>query len=164
MGRVERYPFKDHNTPPLQTLVAFGNSVQAWLEADPANVVSMHCKAGKGRAGLMSCVAMIRSGFKQNALEALDHYDRERVSNNRGLTVTSQRKWVCFYEALWRTCWGVTGNIGDVPAEAVGTIPTKFPIPIEPRVRVLGIEVLGINEGFPLQNIRVQVFKVRNIY
>jgi phosphatidylinositol-3,4,5-trisphosphate 3-phosphatase/dual-specificity protein phosphatase PTEN len=125
-GRVERYPFKDHNTPPLETMAAFGNSVKQWLDTDPQNVVNMHCKAGKGRAGLMCCVALIRTGkmscnciictfnsittvviagFVQNAKEALDLYDRERVNNNRGLTVTSQRKWVIFYEALWRQIW-----------------------------------------------------------
>lgn len=66
-GRVERYPFKDHNTPPLETMAAFANSVKFWLDQDPENVVSMHCKAGKGRAGLMSCVALVRTGFAQSA-------------------------------------------------------------------------------------------------
>ena len=61
-GRVERYPFKDHNTPPLETMAAFANSVKQWLDSDPENVVNMHCKAGKGRAGLMCCVALIRTG------------------------------------------------------------------------------------------------------
>ena len=61
-GRVERYPFKDHNTPPLETMVEFANSGKVWMDADPENVISCHCKAGKGRAGLMSCVMMLRSG------------------------------------------------------------------------------------------------------
>jgi hypothetical protein len=61
-GRVERYPFKDHNTPPLETMAAFANSAKLWLDADPENVCSLHCKAGKGRAGLMSCVLLFRSG------------------------------------------------------------------------------------------------------
>jgi hypothetical protein len=159
-GRVERYPFKDHNTPPLETMVAFGNSVKAWMEADPANVVSMHCKAGKGRAGLMSCVALIRTGVAKNALDALDLYDRERVSNNRGLTVTSQRKWVIFYEALWRQCWGVKGNIGDVPAEPLDS--NKYPIPVQPTVNLLGVELFNHEPSYPLKNIRIQVYKVTN--
>ena len=65
-GRVERYPFKDHNTPPLETMAAFANSAKHWLDQDPDNVVSMHCKAGKGRAGLMSCVLLIRAGVCQS--------------------------------------------------------------------------------------------------
>ena len=55
--------------------------------------------------------------------EALEHYDRERVTNNRGLTVTSQRKFVVFYERLWRDYWGVQGNLARVPG-----VPTDAPL------------------------------------
>jgi hypothetical protein len=139
-GRVERYPFKDHNTPPLETMVAFANSAMAWLEEDRNHVVNMHCKAGKGRAGLMCCVLLIRTGAAQSALEAMDLYDRERVTNLKGLTVTSQRKFVIFYEALWRQCWGITGNIGDVSAEVAG----QFKIPNQPSFNISRIEVLNV--------------------
>ena len=158
-GRVERYPFKDHNTPPLETMAAFGNSVKEWLDLDPSNVVNMHCKAGKGRAGLMCCVALIRTGFVQSAKEALDLYDRERVNNNRGLTVTSQRKWVIFYEALWRQIWGVSGNIGDVPAEPIGS--TKYSVPPQPARILTAVELLNVNKG-SVRNIRVKIFRVTN--
>ena len=62
-GRSERYPFKDHNTPPLETIAAFANSAKYWMDQDPENVCSLHCKAGKGRAGLMSCILLLRSGY-----------------------------------------------------------------------------------------------------
>lgn len=158
-GRVERYPFKDHNTPPLETMVAFANSVKAWLDADPANVVNMHCKAGKGRAGLMGCVALIRTGVAQSAVEALEIYDRERVTNNKGLTVTSQRKFVVFYEKLWRDCWGVTGNIGDIPAEPEGS--TKYVVPDQPARRLFGIEVMNLPADM-VCSVRVRIFKISN--
>ena len=87
-GRVERYPFKDHNTPPLETVIAFANSAKRWLDENPEHVVNMHCKAGKGRAGLMSCILLIRTGEVQSAHEALDLYDNTRVTNKKGLTVT----------------------------------------------------------------------------
>ena len=48
----------------------------------------------------MTCILLLRSGEFQSALEVLDHYDATRVTNNRGLTVTSQRKYVIFYELL----------------------------------------------------------------
>jgi len=38
-GRVERYPFRDHGVPPLDTMSQFCNSAKAWLDADPKNVV-----------------------------------------------------------------------------------------------------------------------------
>jgi hypothetical protein len=161
--RVERYPFKDHNTPPLETMVAFGNSVQAWLQQDPENVVNMHCKAGKGRAGLMSCITMIRTGVAQSAVEALEIYGNTRGSNKKGLTVTSQRKSVIFYEAGLSQVWGVHGNIGDVPAEILGEgQKSKFPIPEQPAINVLGVEVIGISKDFPIEKIRVKILKGTN--
>jgi len=107
-GRVERYPFRDHGVPPVETLSEFCNSAKAWLDADPENVVSLHCKAGKGRAGIMTCCLLIRTGFKQSSTEALDYYDQTRVKNNKGLTVKSQRKFVRIYERLWRERWEVS--------------------------------------------------------
>ena len=158
-NRVERYPFKDHNTPPLESMAAFANSVKAWLDADPQNVVNMHCKAGKGRAGLMGCVALIRTGIAQSATEALEIYDRERVTNNKGLTVTSQRKFVVFYERLWRECWGVTGNIGDIPAEPLDS--TKWVVPEQPSRRLFGIEVVNLPPSI-LTSARVRIFRITN--
>jgi hypothetical protein len=33
-------------------------SVDAWLKADPRNVVAVHCKAGKGRTGALRFAAL----------------------------------------------------------------------------------------------------------
>jgi hypothetical protein len=159
-GNVRRYPFKDHNTPPLSTLVAFANDAKGWLDQDENNVCSLHCKAGKGRAGLMCCVLLVRSGTCQSALEAMDYYDRHRVENNRGLTVTSQRKYVIFYEMLWRQYWGVTGDIGQVPAiESMENSP--FALPHEPQVRIIGIQILGsVVSAMP--GLRIQIYQGTN--
>ena len=156
-GRVERYPFKDHNTPPLETLIEFGESAKSWLDANPDNICSLHCKAGKGRAGLMSCVLMVRSGEFQSAIEALDHYDATRVSNNKGLTVTSQRKYVIFYEMLWRQYYGEAGDLGKIP----GSAPLKRKVPMQPELHLAEIKVL--NSKMPLRNVRVMVYKGGNM-
>lgn len=156
-GRVERYPFKDHNTPPLETMLAFTQSAKQWLEEDENHVVNMHCKAGKGRAGLMCCVLLVRTGAAPSAIEAMNLYDRERVTNNRGLTVTSQRKFVIFYEQLWRECWGVSGNIGDVTAEEA----SKFVLPKQPKLRLTGVEVLNLPSGI-VKSFSIQVSKITN--
>ncbi len=50
-NRVALYPFDDHSVPPLDMMGAFCADVVAWLEQDPANVVVVHCKAGKGQCG-----------------------------------------------------------------------------------------------------------------
>jgi hypothetical protein len=159
-GNVRRYPFKDHNTPPLSTLVAFANDAKGWLDSNENNVCSLHCKAGKGRAGLMCCVLLVRSGTCQSALEAMDYYDRHRVENNRGLTVTSQRKYVIFYEMLWRQYWGVTGDIGQVPAvETMDNSP--FILPHEPQVRIVGVQLLG-SAITAMNGLQVKIYQGTN--
>lgn len=151
-NRVERYPFKDHNTPPLETMIAFAESAKLWLDEDPLHVVSMHCKAGKGRAGLMSCILLIRSGTCQTAIEALNLYDTTRVSNNRGLTVTSQRKYVIFFETLWRQYYGVMGDIGAVP----GALPGVRKPPVQPKLYLIGLEVKDCK--LDLRQVRIMVY------
>ncbi len=158
-GRVERYPFKDHNTPPLETMAAFANSAKYWLDQDPQNVVNMHCKAGKGRAGLMCCVLLVRTGAAKNAKEALELYDRKRVVNNKGLTVTSQRKFVVFYEALWRKCWKVHDNIGQIPGEPPES--EKWKVPPQPELHLVGIEILNTDQQ-TLKGMRLKVYRGTN--
>ena len=52
-GQFVRFPFDDHNPPPLGLFSFFCQDVQDYLDADPENVVAIHCKAGKGRTGVM---------------------------------------------------------------------------------------------------------------
>ena len=51
--RVQVFPFDDHNPPPLRMLADFCAHVTDWFDEDPANVAVIHCKAGKGRTGVM---------------------------------------------------------------------------------------------------------------
>lgn len=130
-----------------------------WLNEDPAHVVNMHCKAGKGRAGLMSCIFLIRSGVAQSAKEAMTIYDEKRVTNKKGLTVTSQRKFVIFYETLWRKYWKVSGNIGDIPGEPEGS--NKWKVPTQPKLSLNGVELFNLD--LKVMGIRVKVFKGTNM-
>ena len=55
-GRTCRFPFDDHNPCPFEMLQPFCEDVENYLSAEEGNVVAIHCKAGKGRTGLMICV------------------------------------------------------------------------------------------------------------
>ena len=56
---VEQHGCFDHNPAPLICLGPFCESAKRWLDADPRNVVAVHCKAGKGRTGMMICALMV---------------------------------------------------------------------------------------------------------
>lgn len=153
---VERYPFKDHNVPPLETMEAFCNSAKLYLDADEKHVVNMHCKAGKGRAGLMSCLLLIRSGEADSAEAAIKLYDSKRVTNMKGLTVTSQRKMVLFYELLWRNHWNISGNIGDVPGEVT---QAKFKVPEQPEIQLQRVQLVNVDK---IKSFSVKIYKGTN--
>jgi phosphatidylinositol-3,4,5-trisphosphate 3-phosphatase and dual-specificity protein phosphatase PTEN len=116
-GRVARFPFRDHQVPRLFVLHQFIECAVAWLSKDPQHVCALHCKAGKGRAGVMACCLLLRIGFKKTAQDMISHYDQTRVTmkksgRQKGLTVPSQLRYVGYYERLLRQSENGTINPG----------------------------------------------------
>lgn len=63
-------------------MVDFCENAKAWLDAHDDNVVSLHCKAGKGRAGIMAACLMVRMG--ETAQAAVARYDAVRRMGGPG--------------------------------------------------------------------------------
>jgi hypothetical protein len=55
------YPPPSSPHPQLDMILPFCESVDRYLHQDPRNVVAVHCKAGKGRTGML--VAWCVSGY-----------------------------------------------------------------------------------------------------
>lgn len=157
-GRVQHYPFKDHHCPPLDSMVTFANNAKIWLEGHEKNICSLHCKAGKGRAGVMSSILLLRTGVCASAAAALDKFDSLRTIDKKGVTLTSQRKFVYFYEYLWRKYWNIQGNIGDVP----GDHDNKFIIPNQPEYCLLNIQIINVSLGTVVNELKATVYKSTN--
>jgi phosphatidylinositol-3,4,5-trisphosphate 3-phosphatase/dual-specificity protein phosphatase PTEN len=82
-----RLPFDDHNPCPLELIPRFCADVDAWLAADPENVVAVHCKAGKGRTGLLISAYLLHCGLRTTAEAALRWFGFKRTANGQGVTI-----------------------------------------------------------------------------
>ena len=91
-GNVVRFPFDDHNCPSLRMMVKFCEDVHQFLTAERHNVAVVHCKAGKGRTGLMLCAYMVYSGFKPTAADALQFFSEMRTADGKVRRQASARR------------------------------------------------------------------------
>ncbi|KPA82371.1 putative tyrosine phosphatase [Leptomonas pyrrhocoris] len=129
-GCFRRFPFDDHNAPPLTLILHFVLDATAFLDADTANVVAVHCKAGKGRTGLMvSCLLFYRYPERfATAEDAIHFFDQQRTSDGEGMTIPSQRRYVSYFERIVR--------------EFNGTMP-----PVQRRLALKDVVIRVAREG-----------------
>ena len=98
--KVGLFPFNDHAPCPIKLILDFCVDICLYLSSNPKGVAAIHCKAGKGRTGVMIVCYLVFSGLCQSAEEALIHYAKQRTLNYRGVTIPSQIRYVKYFESF----------------------------------------------------------------
>jgi phosphatidylinositol-3,4,5-trisphosphate 3-phosphatase/dual-specificity protein phosphatase PTEN len=92
------FKFDDHNPCPLEMIPGLCEDVTKFLSSSESNVVAIHCKAGKGRTGLMIACLLLHTKEAATAQEALECFANKRTANGKGVTIPSQIRYVHYYE------------------------------------------------------------------
>lgn len=85
-GRVSDYNWQDHHAPPFHLLFNLVEEMKNWLQADPENVVVIHCNSGKGRAGTATCCLLVYLGFYDTVYEAAKLFSSRRFTDGKGIS------------------------------------------------------------------------------
>jgi len=89
-GQVTDYTFPGHPSPPLGLMFKICNSLESWLNADPENVVVVHCMTGKGRTiTLLSCLFAWAQVDWGDDIQDADEINEEFLCDLRRLNVNS---------------------------------------------------------------------------
>ncbi|KAG4301705.1 hypothetical protein PCK1_002190 [Pneumocystis canis] len=99
--RVFHYPFADHQPPPFRMIPEIMNFISKHIQASENNVAVLHCKAGKGRSGMIACSYLV-SEDNLTAASALSRFTETRIKKGfgDGITISSQKRYV-FYVEKW---------------------------------------------------------------
>jgi phosphatidylinositol-3,4,5-trisphosphate 3-phosphatase/dual-specificity protein phosphatase PTEN len=71
--------------------------MDTFLSEDPNNIIAIHCKAGKGRTGVIICTYMVYCQLYSNADDALKVYGLIRTKDGKGVTINSQKRYVDYF-------------------------------------------------------------------
>lgn len=138
---VAYFPLKDHNPTDLTTMLEFCVDVYLYLAQHPDNVVAVHCKAGKGRTGLMICAYLLFLESFDNPTEAIEFYGRRRTHNGKGLTIPSQIRYVNYFNKFLQNCF--TNNYYNKVPSIVKSANTlkRIKAQISRKTQIFGINI-----------------------
>lgn len=128
-NRIRHYPWPDHHPPPFALVPLMMASMRDWRKANDRRVCVVHCKAGKGRSGTVSCSYLI-SEEGWTVADAMQRFTEKRMRPGfgSGISIPSQVRWVGYVDR-----WTKGGKLY-----------------VERQVEVLEVHVWGLRDGVKL--------------
>ena len=97
---VSMYPIKDHYPANVFLMFVFSLDAYFYMREKKENVIAVHCKAGKGRTGMMIASFLLFSGLCKDYIEAIQYYGRRRSYDWLGVSIPSQIRSVQQFETF----------------------------------------------------------------
>jgi protein-tyrosine phosphatase len=126
-GAVRHMGWLDHHSPPMIVLIEVVTAIHEFLQADPANVVVVHCKAGRGRTGTVISSYLLYCKHLETPKDAIDFFNIRRSTTGRGVEGPGQVRSV-EYLHLWMTERVPTALVFKPPTLYLKRI-IMFPVP-----------------------------------
>ena len=99
-SKVALFPSLDHNPCSVKLILEFCVDICLFLILNLDSVAAVHCKAGKGRTGVMICCYLVFSGLCKSTDEALNYYAVMRTTNMKGVTNPSHQRYIRYFETF----------------------------------------------------------------
>ena len=99
-SNVGLFPATDHKPCPIKLILEFCIDICLYLLKNPNSVAAVHCKAGKGRTGVMICSYLVFSHLCESSEKAFRYYARIRTKDNTGVTIPSQKRYIKYFETF----------------------------------------------------------------
>ena len=136
--RVMSFDMQDHARPSMEHIFDALRDMEKFIGQNDANMIAVHCKAGKGRTGTLCCSWMLYNRTAQSASEALEIFREKRTDHVR--TKNSSKKMIAV------DTWAQVQCVHCVDAwlKATGSyvdnnVPAMKPPAVDMRIRRLKI-------------------------
>jgi len=134
--RVFALKIQDHTPPKLYQIIEFLEDAGRWINAHDANVIAVHCKAGKGRTGTLCCSWLIYSLNCEDDEEALMRFaecrsDLRHSGHLQGVDTPSQKRYIHYVHMMLKAqnnylCSSVAPHIPAPPARKMNMLRLRL--------------------------------------
>ena len=97
-NNVIHYGFLDHHPPLFNSLIKIVEDIVSYLKEDEMNTALIHCRAGRGRTGIVICSVLLALQVCKTAEQALEFFGNKRSKKKRGVTGPCQVRYVHYFE------------------------------------------------------------------
>lgn len=167
-GRVAHFPFPDHHACPLAMIPQFIEHATGFLSGGDDRVVVVHCKAGKGRTGLMACCLLMQLVPRLGDAESsMLHYGKTRTQDGKGLTIPTQRRYVDYYATLRRMSEGKLPSVipkVDFKTVTLRGVLGKVPFRVLEFVTTNGIVAVPVGDADANGDALVDVSNIQGLH